>query len=84
MRKDWREQWREFVDAYYWPYGIVPKLVEELAEIYELEYLDADAWLKAMKLIDWLYLQGVRIDYDGYLCFVAEPVLTVDIDSLGV
>jgi hypothetical protein len=66
-----REQWRKFLqdNESNWTYGIVPAMVERLAEAVELG--DDE---KIKDLLDGLYTQGVMLDDNGNLCFVADYI----------
>ncbi len=66
-----REQWRKFLkdNETNWSYGIVPSMVERLAEAVELG--DDE---EVMDLLDGLYLQGVMLNDEGNLCFVADYI----------
>jgi hypothetical protein len=66
-----REQWRKFLDDNEgcWSYGIVPSMVERLAEAVELG--DDE---KVKDLLYGLYLQGVMLDDNDNLCFVADCI----------
>ena len=68
-----REQWRKSLDENEncWSYGIVPELVERLAiavDIVDKYGCEID------DLLDSLYLQGVMLDDNGNLCFVADYI----------
>jgi hypothetical protein len=66
-----KEQWRKFLqdNEDNWSYGIVPDLVRRLAEAVEVG--DDE---KVMDLLDSLYYQGVMLDDEDNLCFVADCI----------
>lgn len=66
-----REQWQRFLDdnESNWNYGIVPELVERLAEAVEVG--DDE---EVMDLLESLYFQGVMLDDNDNLCFVADCI----------
>jgi len=71
-----REQWQRFLDdnSSCWSYGIVPSLVERLAvAIDAVGDYEVNELIK--ELIDSLYFQGVMLDGEGNLCFVADYIL---------
>lgn len=73
-----REQWQRFLDdnESNWNYGIVPSMVECLAEAVEVG--DDE---KVMDLLDGLYLQGVMLDDNDNLCFVADYIYLFRVDD---
>ena len=66
-----REQWRKFLqeNENNWAYGIVPDLVRRLVVA-----IDANDYDEINYLLDSLYCQGVMLDDDGNLCFVADYI----------
>ncbi len=70
-----REQWRKFLDdnSSCWNYGIVPNLVERLDSAINAVG-DCEVNELIMDLIDSLYLQGVMVNEEGDLCFVADYI----------
>ena len=66
-----REQWRKFLqdNKSNWTYGIVPDLVKCLVVA-----IDANDYDEINYLLDSLYCQGVMLDDDGNLCFVADYI----------
>lgn len=70
-----KEQWRKFLkdNESSWSYGIVPNLVERLAEAIDAVG-DYEVNKLIMDLIDSLYFQGVMLDDEGNLCFVSDYI----------
>ena len=66
-----REQWKRFLDdnESNWAYGIVPDLVRRLVVAIDAHDYDAINYL-----LDSLYYQGVMLDDNGNLCFVADCI----------
>jgi hypothetical protein len=66
-----REQWQRFLqeNENNWAYGIVPDLVRRLVVA-----IDANDYDEINYLLDSLYYQGVMLDDNGNLCFVADYI----------
>jgi hypothetical protein len=66
-----REQWQRFLEdnESNWNYGIVPNMVKRLAEA-----IDANDYFEISYLLDSLYYQGVMLDDEDNLCFVADYI----------
>jgi hypothetical protein len=73
-----REQWRKFLqdNENNWEYGIVPDLVRRLVVA-----IDANDYVEISYLLDSLYYQGVMLDDDGNLCFVADYIYLFRFDD---
>jgi hypothetical protein len=73
-----REQWRRFLNdnSGSWSYGIVPNLVNRLAEA-----IEARDYVEISYLLDSLYYQGVMLDDDDNLCFVADYIYLFRVDA---
>ena len=73
-----REQWRKFLqdNKSNWSYGIVPDLVNCLAEA-----IDARDYVEISYLLDSLYYQGVMLDDNDNLCFVADYIYLFRVDA---
>lgn len=60
-----KKQWQDFLDLNgYWSYGIVPSLVNRLADA-----IDAGDEKTVQKMLDALATQGVILDDNDNLCF---------------
>jgi len=66
-----KKQWRKFLNENEscWSYGIVPELVKRLADA-----IEANDYVEISYLLDSLYHQGVMLDDDDNLCFVADYI----------
>ena len=73
-----REQWRKFLqdNESNWTYGIVPDLVRRLADA-----IDANDYVEISYLLDSLYYQGVMLDDEDNLCFVADYIYLFCVDD---
>jgi hypothetical protein len=73
-----REQWRKFLqdNENNWAYGIVPNLVRRLADA-----IDVNDYVEISYLLDSLYYQGVMLDDDDNLCFVADYIYLFRVDD---
>lgn len=72
------EQWQGFLEenSSCWNYGIVPSLVERLAAA-----IDARDYVEISYLLDSLYYQGVMLDDNDNLCFVADYIYLFRVDD---
>ncbi len=70
-----REQWQRFLEdnSSCWNYGIVPSLVKRLAAAID-SVGDCEVNELIIDLIDALYSQGVMVNDEGNLCFVADYI----------
>jgi hypothetical protein len=73
-----REQWQRFLEdnESNWNYGIVPNMVKRLAEA-----IDANDYFEISYLLDSLYYQGVMLDDEDNLCFVADYIYLFRVDA---
>jgi hypothetical protein len=73
-----KRQWRKFLqdNENNWSYGIVPNLVNRLAEA-----IEARDYVEISYLLDSLYYQGVMLDDEDNLCFVADYIYLFRVDD---
>ncbi len=74
-----KEQWQRFLEdnSSCWNYGIVPSLVKRLDDAIE-SVGDCEVNELINELIDSLYFQGVMLNDEGNLCFVADYIYQSD------
>lgn len=66
-----RSQWVKFLNdnKANWSYGIVPMLVERLADA-----MDKGDFITIRETLEDLYYQGIVMDNNGNLCFLVNSI----------